>query len=64
MIATSLFLFYQCIYSILGLGQATFFMVLVGFRAWGFGPGWARARVFWPRASLGRRFWPIFADFC
>ena len=27
----------------IGLGRATFFMVRVGFRACGFGSGWARA---------------------
>ena len=43
--------------------RATFFMVWVGFRSCGFGPGWARARVFWPQVSSGNLFWPIFADF-
>ena len=36
-----------------GLGRATFFMVRVGFRAWDFGPGRARATRSVPRVDFG-----------
>ena len=32
----------------LGLGRATFFLARVGFGLAFFGPGWARAGLFWP----------------
>ena len=48
---------------LVGLGWATFFLAQVGFGLAFFGPGRARAGLFWPRASSGRRFWPILAHF-
>ena len=41
---------------LLGLGRVTFFMVRVGFRAYSFGAGWARAIAIVLRVDFGLEY--------